>query len=89
MARDAAEIARLSADAMLAEDKASHAAGMKVDKITPGLAVLSMTVGAEHGQRARPVPRRVHLLLADSAFAFACNSHGQRTRGPALHRLPT
>ena len=36
MTRDAAEIARLSAEAMWAEDKASRALGMKIEKVAPG-----------------------------------------------------
>jgi acyl-CoA thioesterase len=75
---DPAEIARLSADAMWAEDKASRAMGMKVEKVAPGFAMVSMSVepnmvnghGFCHGGYI--------FSLADSAFAFACNSHNQR-----------
>ncbi len=77
MARDAAEIARLSADAMWADDHASKGMGMEVLDIGPGFARLGMTVtevmlnghGSCHGGFI--------FSLADSAFAFACNSHGQ------------
>ena len=76
MARDAAEIARLSADAMWADDKASQGLGMEVLEVGPGRALLAMTVtermlnghGSCHGGFI--------FSLADSAFAFACNSHG-------------
>jgi acyl-CoA thioesterase len=76
MARDAAEIARLSADAMWAGDKASQGLGMEVLEVGPGRALLAMTVtermlnghGSCHGGFI--------FSLADSAFAFACNSHG-------------
>lgn len=76
MARDAAEIARLSADAMWAGDKASQGLGMEVVEVGPGRARLAMTVtermlnghGSCHGGFI--------FSLADSAFAFACNSHG-------------
>jgi acyl-CoA thioesterase len=72
------EIARLSADAMWAEDKASRAMGMKVEKVAPGFAMVSMSVepsmvnghGFCHGGYI--------FSLADSAFAFACNSYNQR-----------
>ncbi len=76
MARDAAEIARLSADAMWADDKASQGLGMEVLHVAAGYARLEMTVtermlnghGSCHGGFI--------FSLADSAFAFACNSHG-------------
>ena len=77
MPRDAAEIARLSADAMWADDKASQGLGMEVLDVASGYARLAMTVtermlnghGSCHGGFI--------FTLADSAFAFACNSHGQ------------
>jgi len=77
MARDAAEIARLSADAMWADDRASQGLGMEIVEVGPGRARLAMTVtermlnghGSCHGGFI--------FTLADSAFAFACNSHGQ------------
>lgn len=77
MARDAAEIARLSADAMWSGDKASQGLGMEVLEAGSGWARLAMVVtermlnghGSCHGGFI--------FSLADSAFAFACNSHGQ------------
>lgn len=76
MARDAAEIARLSGDAMWAGDKASQGLGMEVLEVGAGRARLAMIVtermlnghGSCHGGFI--------FSLADSAFAFACNSHG-------------
>ena len=76
MARDAAEIARLSADAMWSGDRASQGLGMEVLEVGPGHARLAMIVtermlnghGLCHGGFI--------FSLADSAFAFACNSHG-------------
>ena len=44
MARDAAEIARLSADAMWSGDKASQGLGMEVLEVGSGRARLAMTV---------------------------------------------
>jgi len=77
MARDAKEIARLSADIMWADDKASQGLGMEVVEVGSGRARLAMTItermlnghGSCHGGFI--------FTLADSAFAFACNSHGQ------------
>jgi acyl-CoA thioesterase len=77
MARDEAEIARLSADAMWADDRASQGLGMEIIEVGSGRARLAMTItermlnghGSCHGGFI--------FSLADSAFAFACNSHGQ------------
>jgi acyl-CoA thioesterase len=78
MTRDAAAIAQASADAMWADDKATRAMGMTVEKVGPGLAVLSMTVGANMVNGHGSCHGGYIFSLADSAFAFACNSHNQR-----------
>ena len=79
MAHDAQAMARRAAEAMWADDKASQGLGMTLDTIGPGMATVSMTVteamvnghGLCHGGYI--------FLLADSAFAFACNSYNERT----------
>jgi acyl-CoA thioesterase len=78
MTRDPAEIAQRSADAMWAEDKASRTLGMKIEKVAPGLAVLSMSVGIDMVNGHGLCHGGYIFTLADSAFAFACNSHNQR-----------
>lgn len=78
MTRDAAEIARLSADAMWAEDKASQSLGMKVEQVGPGFAVLSMDISDRMVNGHGFCHGGYIFMLADSAFAFACNSHSQR-----------
>jgi acyl-CoA thioesterase len=78
MKRDAAQIARASADAMWADDRASRAMGMRVEEVGPGLAVLSMTVVESMANGHGSCHGGYIFSLADSAFAFACNSHGQR-----------
>jgi acyl-CoA thioesterase len=78
-AADPGALARAAAEAMWAEDRASRALGIALERVGPGEAVLSMTVredmtnghGIGHGGFV--------FTLADSAFAFACNSYGQRT----------
>jgi len=77
MTRDPAEIAQRSADAMWAEDKASRALGMQVLEVGPGRARLAMPI-AEHMTNGHGTCHGGFIFtLADSAFAFACNSHGQ------------
>ena len=71
---DANLLAARCADAMWAEGGASQAMGMQIVSVREGCAVLSMTVrgnmvnghGMGHGGMI--------FSLADSAFAFACNS---------------
>jgi acyl-CoA thioesterase len=79
MTQDAVEIARRSAEAMWADDKASQGLGMEVLEVAPGRAKLAMTLtermvnghGVGHGGFI--------FTLADSALAFACNSYGFRS----------
>ncbi|MBS0125839.1 hydroxyphenylacetyl-CoA thioesterase PaaI [Thetidibacter halocola] len=71
--------ARRSAEAMWATDTASQQMGMRIDEITPGRAVLSMTVEDRHLNGHRICHGGFIFTLADSAFAFACNSYNQVT----------
>ena len=79
MRHDAAEIARLSADALWAEDKASQALGMRIEKVGPGHAVLSMTVGVDMVNGHGLCHGGYIFTLADSALAFSSSSHNRRT----------
>jgi acyl-CoA thioesterase len=76
--RDAAEVARASADAMWAEDRASQGLGMEVVEVGPGRALLAMVVTERMANGHGLCHGGFIFTLADSAFAFACNSHGQR-----------
>lgn len=80
-------IARLAARRMWDEDKASQALGMSLADIGPGFAVLSMTVRADMANGHGMCHGGFMFLLADSAFAFACNSHNQRAvaAGAEIH----
>jgi acyl-CoA thioesterase len=72
------DLARACADAMWREDDASQGLGMEILEVKAGQATLAMTVmphmvnghGIAHGGFI--------FLLADSTFAFACNSHNER-----------
>ncbi len=73
------ERAERSAQAMWAGDAASQAMGMRIEQIAPGLAVLSMEVQAHHLNGHRICHGGHIFTLADSAFAFACNTYNQLT----------
>jgi acyl-CoA thioesterase len=81
MSRDAAEIARLSAEAMWKEDEAFRSMGITLDKVAPGQAVVSMKVGVGMVNGHGSCHGGFIFMLADSAFGFACNSRGQRHAG--------
>lgn len=76
-----AELAQACAAAMWADDLASQRLGMVLDRVAPGEAVMSMEItpamvnghGTAHGGYI--------FALADSAFAFACNTVDQRSVG--------
>ncbi|MBR0970817.1 MULTISPECIES: hydroxyphenylacetyl-CoA thioesterase PaaI [Bradyrhizobium] len=72
------DVARACADAMWAEDDASKGLGMEIVEIGPGLATLAMTVRPDMVNGQRIAHGGFIFTLADSAFAFACNSHNDR-----------
>jgi acyl-CoA thioesterase len=64
------------AEAMWADDAASRGLGMALDSVGPGRAVMSMTVADGMVNGHGMCHGGFIFTLADSAFAFACNSHG-------------
>ena len=73
------EVADRSAAAMWADDAASQALGMVVDEVGPGRAVLRMVVRDDMVNGHAIGHGGLTFTLADSAFAFACNSYNRRT----------
>ena len=73
------DIARASAEAMWKEDSASQGLGMEVVRVSPGEAVLTMTIRPDMVNGHGIAHGGFIFLLADSAFAFACNSRNDRT----------
>ena len=73
------EIARASAQSMWDGDQASQHLGMALVAVAPGQATLTMTVRAEMTNGHKTCHGGFLFTLADSAFAFACNTYNQRT----------
>jgi acyl-CoA thioesterase len=73
------DLARACADAMWKDDSASSALGMKIVDIGPGRATLTMTVQPHMVNGQRIAHGGFIFALADSAFAFACNSHNEKS----------
>jgi len=72
------DLARACAEAMWKEDGASKGLGMEILQIKPGEATLTMTV-KPHMVNGQGIAHGGFIfLLADSAFAFACNTHNER-----------
>ena len=72
---NAQEVARACADAMWTNDRASQALGMRIDAIAPGQATLSMVVRENMVNGHGLCHGGFIFTLADSTFAFACNTY--------------
>jgi acyl-CoA thioesterase len=77
-ARSAAQaqvLAERAAQAMWSNDRASKGMGMRIDAVGPGVATLSMPVRVDMLNGHDICHGGFIFTLADSAFAFACNSY--------------
>lgn len=81
MPLDAQRLAELAGRAMLERDPASRGLGMSLDAIGPGHARMSMPVREDMLNGHACCHGGYIFMLADSAFAFACNSHNFNTVG--------
>ncbi len=72
------DLARACAEAMWKEDDASQGLGMEIVEIRAGRATLVMTVQPQMVNGQRIAHGGFIFTLADSAFAFACNTHNER-----------
>ncbi|MGZ9722125.1 hydroxyphenylacetyl-CoA thioesterase PaaI [Rhizobium miluonense] len=73
------QLARACADAMWSDDRATQRLGMQIDNVAAGTATLSMTITADMANGHGMCHGGYIFTLADSAFAFACNTYNQRT----------
>ena len=76
--RSPQDIARLCAEAMWATDRASQGLGIELLEVGPGTAMLAMTVTARMTNGHGFAHGGFIFALADSAFAFACNTYDER-----------
>ncbi|WP_170763104.1 hydroxyphenylacetyl-CoA thioesterase PaaI [Ruegeria lacuscaerulensis] len=75
------ERAEKSAASMWANDEASKWFGMEIIDVNEGRATLALTIKAHHCNGHGICHGGVSFALADSAFAFACNSRNVSTVG--------
>jgi phenylacetic acid degradation protein PaaD len=73
------ELARSCADVMWADDAASRQLGMRLESVTAGHATVSMRVRDDMTNGHGMAHGGFVFTLADSAFAFACNTYNVRT----------
>jgi acyl-CoA thioesterase len=78
---DPQALAELAGKTMYERDPASQALGMALLEIRPGYARMSMTVRQDMLNGHQTCHGGYIFMLADSAFAFACNSHNHNTVG--------
>jgi phenylacetic acid degradation protein PaaD len=76
---DGLKIARACADRMYTNDDASKALGISIDILEPGSALASMIVRDDMTNGFDICHGGLIFALADTAFAFACNSYDDVT----------
>jgi acyl-CoA thioesterase len=81
MRSDPQTLAELAGRTMYERDPASQALGMTLDAIRPGFARMRMRVRDDMLNGHGTCHGGYIFMLADSAFAFACNSHNFNTVG--------
>ncbi|WP_371169514.1 hydroxyphenylacetyl-CoA thioesterase PaaI [Aliiroseovarius sp. 2305UL8-7] len=70
--------AERAAKVMWEDDPASKRLGMSLDAVAPGSATMTMTIRDNMANGHGICHGGFIFTLADSAFAFACNSYNQR-----------
>ena len=78
-------LAEATAVAMFARDAASQALGIAIVAMRPGYAKVTMTVRADMLNGHRTCHGAFIFAVADSAFAFSCNSHNRNSVAAGCH----
>jgi acyl-CoA thioesterase len=73
------QVAEATRDAMWQDDRASQALGMQVLAVGPGTATVTMTVREDMLNGHDICHGGLVTMLADSAFAYACNAYNEVT----------
>ncbi len=82
---DALQLARDAANAMWSRDHAAEALGIAIADVTPGTARLTMTVRQNMVNGHAICHGGMLFALADTAFAYACNSYNHNTVASACN----
>lgn len=73
------QLARATADAMYAKDACSQALGIEIVEVRAGYALMRMSVRPDFLNGHQICHGGLIFTLADTAFAFACNSYNIST----------
>jgi acyl-CoA thioesterase len=73
------QLALATAQSMYESDACSHALGLELMEVRPGYARMQMNVRADFLNGHRICHGGMIFTLADSAFAFACNTYNLNT----------
>ena len=82
---DPQALAEAVATAMWARDRAGQALGMRIEAVGPGTATLAMPVRGDMVNGHHICHGGMIFSLADTAFAYACNSYNKNTVASACH----
>ena len=82
---EAQDLAEATATAMFARDRAAQAKGMNIVRVQPGSALLTMKVRSDMVNGHHICHGGMLFSLADTAFAYACNSYNRNTVASACH----
>ncbi|KAB2968193.1 hydroxyphenylacetyl-CoA thioesterase PaaI [Zoogloea sp.] len=82
---DPQALAEAVAEAMWARDRAANALGMRIDAVRQGYARLSMPVRGDMVNGHHICHGGLIFSLADTAFAYACNSYNKNTVASACN----
>jgi acyl-CoA thioesterase len=82
---EAQALAEATAEAMWSRDRAAQALGMQIVRIAPGHALLAMPVRGDMVNGHHICHGGMIFSLADTAFAYACNSYNRNTVASACH----
>ena len=63
------------------DDKGARHMGIILLEISPGVAIVRLRLEEHHMNHHNTCHGGVTFMLADTAFAYACNSHDQKTVG--------
>jgi acyl-CoA thioesterase len=81
----ATALAQAAVNAMWSRDQAAQALGMEIRQVLAGSATLRMRVRKDMVNGHQICHGGLIFTLADTAFAYACNSYNQNTVASACH----
>lgn len=82
---EAQALADATAEAMYSRDRAAQALGIKIVRVQPGASLLTMAVRSDMVNGHHICHGGMIFSLADTAFAYACNSYNKNTVASACH----